>query len=754
MTATWRAELAAAARSGYFVAPLRPRQREATPMKTQQQPSHDQETKNSDAVLRSELRSLLSPRTVAVIGASRRRGTIGGELLHNLLSHSFAGAVYPVNPQVRAVQGVRAWPSVEEVPDDIDLAVIAVPAAQVRAEVEACGRKGVKSLVVITAGFGELGGKGKELQDELVALVRRHGMRMVGPNCLGIQNRDPEVGLNATFSPAWPPPGGVAIASQSGALGQAILEHARDLGLGVHQFVSMGNKADLSGNDLLAYWGEDPAVKVILLYLESFGNPKRFQEIAKRTSRNKPVLMVKAGRSEAGAQAASSHTGAMAGLDVAVDALLGQTGVLRADTLEQLFDLAMLLANQPLPRGRRLAVLTNAGGPGIMATDACVAQGLQIPPLCEATKAGLRSFLPPEASVRNPVDMIASASAEGYRRAVQLLCADPDIDAVLAIFVPPIVTDATAVADAIREGAAGSEKPVVTCFLGKHGVPEALRSLRAGNIPSYAFPESAAIALAHAARYAQWLQRPAGKPGNLPAAVLAQARALVQGAKGDWLSGDEVRQLLVAVGIPVLPERSVPSGNARVEAVVAAAHSVGMPVALKIQSSTITHKSDVGGVTVGLDNPEEVRRAMEQMRHRLSELDKLNEVEGWLVQAMAPQGVECLVGATRDPVFGPLVAFGSGGIAVEVWRDVAFRLAPLDDVDAAELLGSIRGAKLLDGFRGAPPADRAALIDVLLKVGQLVDQIPEIAELDLNPLLALAPGQGVLAVDARVRIAR
>lgn len=723
-------------------------------MNTQNQPSHDQETTNSEAVLRGELRSMLSPRTVAVIGASRRRGTIGGELLHNLLSHSFSGAVYPVNPQVKAVQGVRAWPSVEEVPDEIDLAVIAVPAAQVRAEVEACGRKGVKSLVVITAGFGELGGKGKELQDELVALVRQHGMRMVGPNCLGIQNRDPEVGLNATFSPAWPPPGGVAIASQSGALGQAILEHARDLGLGVHQFVSMGNKADLSGNDLLAYWGEDPAVKVILLYLESFGNPKRFQEIAKRTSRNKPVLMVKAGRSEAGAMAASSHTGAMAGLDVAVDALLGQAGVLRADTLEQLFDLAMLLANQPLPRGRRLAILTNAGGPGIMATDACAAQGLQIPPLGEATKAGLRSFLPPEASVRNPVDMIASASAEGYRRAVQLLCADPDIDAVLAIFVPPIVTDATAVADAIREGAAGSEKPVVTCFLGKHGVPEALRSLRAGNIPSYAFPESAAIALAHAARYAQWLQRPAGKPGTLPAAALAQARAVVQGAKGEWLDGDEVRQLLVAVGIPVLPERSVPSGNARVEAVVAAAHSVGMPVALKIQSSTITHKSDVGGVAIGLDTPEEVRRAMEQMRHRLSELNKLSEVEGWLVQAMAPQGVECLVGATRDPVFGPLVAFGSGGIAVEVWRDVAFRLAPLDDVDAAELLGSIRGAKLLDGFRGAPPADRAALIDVLLKVGQLVDQVPEIAELDLNPLLALAPGQGVLAVDARIRIAR
>lgn len=713
----------------------------------------DLELDQRRAAERDGLSALLSPRTVAVVGASRRRGTIGGELLHNLLVHGFSGAIYPINPAVRAVQGVRAWPTVLDVPDDIDLAVIAVPAAQVLTEVEACGRKGVRGLVVITAGFGELGGAARELQDEIVRVVRHYGMRMIGPNCLGIQNRDPEVGLNATFSPAWPPLGGVAIASQSGALGQAILEHARDLGLGVRQFVSMGNKADVSGNDLLEHWAADPAVKAILLYLESFGNPKRFQKIARAASRHKPILVVKSGRSEAGARAASSHTGALAGMDVAVDALLWQAGVIRTDTLEELFDLAMLLANQPIPQGGRVAIVTNAGGPGIMATDACVAHDLTVPPLSAESADQLRSFLPPEASVRNPIDMIASATAEGYRRAVELLCRDDDFDAVLAIFVPPIVTDAAAVADAIRQGAAGSAKPVVTCFLGKHGVPEALKSLRAGHIPSYAFPESAAIALARAARYGSWLRRPTSTPAALPAGALERVRSIVAGHAPGWLSPQEAREILGALGVSVLQERSIPGADARTEAVVAAAQAVGLPVVLKIQSATIAHKTDVGGVAVGLTDAGSVARALDQMRHRLSILDRLHEVDGFVVQAMARPGVECLVGATRDPMFGALVAFGSGGVAVEVWRDVAFRLAPLDETDAAELLESVRCAKLLDGFRGAAPGDRDALRQVLVRVGLLVDAVPEIAELDLNPLIALAPGQGVVAVDVRVRIA-
>lgn len=695
---------------------------------------------------------LFSPRTVAVIGASRRRGTIGGELLHNLLSQGFSGAIYPVNPAVRAVQGVRAWPSVQDIPDDIDLAVLAVPADQVLAEVEACGRKGVRGLVVITAGFGELGERGRLLQAQLVERVRHYGMRMVGPNCLGLQNRDPNVQLNATFSPAWPPYGGVAIASQSGALGQAILEHARDLGLGVRQFVSMGNKADVSGNDLLEHWGRDPEVRVVLLYLESFGNPQRFLQVAQQTSRKKPILMVKSGRSEAGARAASSHTGALAGLDVAVDALLWQAGVLRADTLEELFDLAMLLTNQPAPRGRRLAILTNAGGPGIMATDACAAQNLLVPPLSEATATAMRAFLPPEASVRNPIDMIASASAEGYRRAVELLCKDEDFDAVLVIFVPPIVTDAAAVAEAIRQGATGSDKPVVTCFLGKHGVPAALTSLRAGHIPSYAFPESAAIALARAARYGEWLRRPQPAPFALPEGAVESVRQLVAQRRGEWLDPTDVRQILQVIGISVPAEEVVAGSEAPLPAMVAAAERVGFPVALKLRSQRIVHKSDVGGVAIGLRDAEALRNAVTTMRNRLQEQGIADQVDGWLIQAMAPQGVECFVGATRDPVFGGLVAFGLGGVAVELWRDVAFRLAPVSDIDARELLTEIRGTRALDGWRGAPAADREALVDVLLRIGRLVAEVPELAEIDLNPLLALAPGQGALAVDARMRI--
>ena len=707
----------------------------------------------------TSLDCILAPRTVAVIGASRRRGTIGGELLHNLLSRGFAGAVYPINPAVHAVQGVRAWPTIGDVPDEIDLAVLAVPASRVIPEVEACGKKGVRGLVVITAGFGELGGQGQEMQDELVRLVRHYGMRMVGPNCLGVQNCDPEVGLNATFSPAWPPPGGVSIASQSGALGQAILEHAREMGLGVRHFVSMGNKADVSGNDLLDYWADDEQTRAILLYLESFGNSKRFHEIARQVSRRKPILVVKAGRSEAGAHAASSHTGALAGLDVAADALLGQSGVLRADTLEELFDLAMLLANQPTPKGTRVAIVTNAGGPGIMATDACAAQGLQLPALSPATEAALRAFLPPEASVRNPVDMIASASAEGYRHAVKILCDDPTFDAVLAIFVPPIVTDAADVAAAIRAGALGADKPVVTCFLGKHGMTDALSSLREGHIPSYAFPESAAIALARAAKYGAWLRRADGLPFHLPESALAEVRTiLARVPPKSWLTPTDVHAVLRAIGIPVLGQTIVPGADVDPQDVVAAAESLGLPVALKVHGAKIVHKSDVGGVALHLRDAAAVRAALATMRTKLAAHGLMDDVEGWFLQAMAPaEGVECFAGLTLDPAFGPLVAFGLGGVAVELWRDVAFRLAPLDNVDAADLLGSIRGARVLDGFRGAPPADRPALIDALQRLARLGAEVPEIAEMDLNPLLALPPAGdggsrgGVVAVDARIR---
>lgn len=698
------------------------------------------------------LDALFRPRSVAVVGASRRRGTIGGEIFHNLLSHGFTGPVYPVNPSSQVVQSVRAYPTVSDCPGPVDLAVIVVPKDKVLAAVEDCGQKGVKGLVVITAGFAEVGAAGRALQAELLARVRGYGMRLVGPNCLGLVNTDPAWSLDATFAPVWPPAGEVAFSSQSGALGLAILDHAKNLGLGISQFVSVGNKADVSGNDLLEYWEADPQTRVILLYLESLGNPRRFMQIARRVARKKPILVVKSGRTEAGARAASSHTGSLAGLDVAVDALFGQAGVVRTDTIEELFDLALLLASQPVPKDNRVAILTNAGGPGIMASDACDSRGLELPSLSPATDAALREFLPEEASTKNPVDMIASATADSYEKALRLLLADDNVDAALVLFVPPIVTEAQGVAEAILRAAAGATKPVLTCFLGTHGIPQALSSLRHGKIPSYSFPEAAAIALSRAVRYGRWLARPQGTFPVLEVAAdkarLALAGPRTTDETGRWLEPDRVRDLLTAYGIRALQTVLVPDPAQAAEA----AERIGFPVVLKLASRSITHKSDVGGVVLGLHDGASVRAAFQQIRNRLSALGRLSEMDGVLVQPMLQGGVETFVGVALDPSYGPLLGFGIGGVNVEVWKDVVFRVHPLADNDAHDMLDQIRGRKLLEGFRGAPPADKAALVEVLLRVSRMVGDLPEIQELDINPLLALPLGQGAIVLDARIRV--
>jgi acetyl coenzyme A synthetase (ADP forming)-like protein len=691
------------------------------------------------------LDALFRPRSVAVIGASRQRGSIAGEVFHNLVSQGFSGPVYPVNPSTESVQSVRAYPTLAAIPGDVDLAVLVVPRARVLAAVDECGAKGVKGLVVITAGFAETGAEGKALQDELVRRVRRYGMRMIGPNGLGLLSTATK--LNTTFASVWPPSGDVAFSSQSGALGVAILEHARELGLGIHHFVSVGNKADVSGNDLLEYWEKDEGVRVILLYLESLGNPRRFLEIARRVSRVKPILVVKSGRTEAGARAASSHTGSLAGLDVAVDALFGQAGVVRTDTIEELFDLALFLAHQPVPRGDRVAILTNAGGPAIMASDACESRRLVLPSLAPATEAGLRAFLPPEASVRNPVDMIASATPEAYERGIKLLLGDDSVDALIVLFVPPLPEGAGAVADAIRRGAAGASKPVITCFMGFHGIGD--DALRAAKIPSYAFPEAAANALARAVQYGRWRERPEGSVALRGPVSPAAAREVVEGGGRErWLTAPEVDAILKAYGI------ATPASGFATSAAEAAALAarIGFPVAVKLASETLTHKTDVGGVVLAVADEAGVQAAFVAIRTRLGAAGHASEMAGVVIQAMAPRGVETFLGVTQAAAYGPLVGFGLGGVAVEVWKDVVFRVHPLTDVDAREMLDQIRGRALLDGFRGGPVADREALVDALLRVSRLVGDLPEIREMDLNPLVACAPGQGVLAVDARIRI--
>ncbi|HET9525211.1 MAG TPA: GNAT family N-acetyltransferase [Pyrinomonadaceae bacterium] len=695
------------------------------------------------------LKLFFEPRGVAVIGASRQRGTIGGEILHNLLSYGFKGPVYPVNPSATVIQDVPSFPTIEEVPGPVDLAVIVVPATAVVEVAAACARKGVKALVVISAGFSETGAEGKARQAELVSVCRGAGMRLIGPNCMGIANTNPEVLLDATFAPAFPPRGRVGFSSQSGALGFAIMAFAGSLGLGISTFVSVGNKADISGNDLLRYWESDDDTDVILLYLESFGNPKKFSEIARRVGRKKPIAVVKSGRSAAGARATSSHTGALiAASDVTVDALFRQAGVVRTDTLAELFDVASLLANQPLPSGNRVGIITNAGGPGILCADACEARGLEVPVLSRDSQARLRDFLPAGASVANPVDMIASAPAEHYRRAIEIAGTDENVDSLIVIFTPPLVTRAEDVAQSIVETVQQIEnrKPVLSVFLSAQNAP---KELREGNvsIPSYSFPETAAIALARATRYSHWRERRETYPARFEnirtdeaAAVVADALARGEG----WLRPDEVAQICACYGLPLIEQRVVSNAEAAAEA----AAELGGDIALKAIAPGLVHKTEAGAVRLRLHGPEAVRAAAREMGERLSAHG--HSPSGFVVQKMAPRGVEMLVGVVHDPQFGPVVACGAGGVQVELLKDVSVRLSPLSNEDAAEMVRELKTYPLLTGFRGSPPADVAALENGLLRLSAMVEDLPQIAELDCNPFVVHETGATIL--DARIRV--
>jgi acetyl coenzyme A synthetase (ADP forming)-like protein len=706
-----------------------------------------EERENEAAV--AAMGTFLSPGSVAVIGASRDSSSIGGRLFHNLLTTEFHGPVYPVNPRAQVVHGVVAYRSVSEVPGPVDVAFVVVPADRVGAVARESGEAGVRALVVISAGFAEVGGEGPARQAELVEICRSYGMRLIGPNCMGLVNTADDVRLNGTFATVYPPAGRVGFLSQSGALGLAVMQYATELGLGLSSFVSIGNKADVSGNDLIAYWDQDPRTDVILLYLESFGNPRRFGRLARSIGRRKPIIAVKSGRSAAGQRAAASHTGALlAASDVTVDALFEQAGVIRTDTLEEMFDVATILANQPAPAGDRVAIVTNAGGLGILCADTCEANGLRVPPLSSTTEERLRSFLPPEAAVGNPVDMIASATGEDYRRAIQTIAADHDVDAMIVIYIPPQDTQAVEIGHAIVEAVAelGARIPVATTWMSTKGLPEALQ--QAGTrIPSFAFPEAAAIAMAHAARYGRWRERPEGKapafhdtdPGEATAVI---AEALGRGA--GWLHAHEVERVLSAYDVPRARAHVVetPEDAGRV------ASELGSPVALKALGPQIVHKTEVGAVRLGLQGAGQVESAARQMREGIV-AQKL-AVEGFVVQEMVEGGVEMLVGVVHDPLFGPVVACSAGGTAVELVRDVAVRVTPITDLDAAEMVRSLRSFPLLEGYRGAPAADVAALEEVILRLGALVDANPAIAEMDCNPVVVLA--RGAVVLDARIRV--
>lgn len=696
------------------------------------------------------LDSIFKASSIAVVGASRKAGSIGRELLHNLIEFNFHGIVFPVNPNAQAIHSIKAFPSVSAIPDAVDLAIIVVPRERVLEVVEDCGRKGVKGLVVITAGFSETGEEGRRIEAELRHLVRQYGMRMVGPNCMGVINTDPEIRLDATFAPTLPLEGHIGFMSQSGALGVAILSIARQLDIGFSYFVSMGNKSDVSGNDLLEYWEWDPRTDLILMYLESFGNPRRFLQIARRVSKRKPIVAVKSGRTPAGARAASSHTGALVtaqGLDVGTDALLEQCGVIRVDTVEALFDLALGFAKNPLPRGNRLGILTNAGGPAIMATDTAIRLGLSVGKLGERTVAKLRRLLPREASVANPVDMTPKADRSRYEACARAMLEDADLDMLLVIFVPPMMILPMDIVQGLEELRREFSKPLVGVMMAPEEFFQELNEKHQGHMPVYLFPESAVQALAALNTYREWRERPSGEVRSFDVrrAEAEQIFREVRAAGRSQLTVFESLRVLECYGIPVA--RSVAAAD--LEELEARARDFRFPAVLKLISPDIIHKTEAGGVALDLRSAVELLEAARTMR------DGVRAAKGrveYLLQEYVRGGREVIVGMTNDVSIGPLIMFGLGGIYVETLGDVIFRIPPLTDREAAEMIRDIRGYRLLEGVRGEPPIDFKALAELLERFSQLVGEFPSIAEIEINPFLVFPDAPDFRAVDARVRL--
>lgn len=695
------------------------------------------------------LKHFFRPRSIAVIGASHDRETVGGNLFRNITDADFNGPVYPVNKNATFVQSIAAYKSVLDCPGPVDLAYIAVPAKAVIGAAKECVQKGVRALVIISSGFAETGKEGATLQEELMKFCKESGVRMIGPNCMGIINTDPRIRLNGQIAGYRVMPGKIGFWSQSGALGIAVIDLANKLGIGVAEFVSAGNRADVSGNDVVEYWEDNENVGIILLYIEWFGDPRRFARLAKRITKRKPIVAVKSGRSTAGFRATQSHTGALvAASDVTVDALFKQCGVIRTDSLEEMFDVAALLTTQPVPMGNGVAIITNAGGAGILATDACESTGLEVPELSEETQGKLRKFLLPIASTKNPVDMTGSATATDYGNAIRAVADDPEIDSLMVIFIPPLPERPAEVASEMLRAAKEIKRklPIISTFMASKGVTTQL-SDGVVSIPTYPFPEVAAQSLAKATDYGKWLNKPHSAQPNFTVEKV-EAAAVVSAAvanREEWLSASSTEALLKCYGISTA--KFLQAENPQ-EAELAAARFSGK-VALKVTGPGLLHKTNVGGVKVGLE-PSAVRSAAEEMATRLRQNNITTS--GFMIQEMVSGGVEMFVGITNDPLFGPLIACGAGGTLVEMIRDVSVRLTPLTEADAEEMVHSLKTYQLLEGYRDGPRYDVKALQDVVLRLGQMVEEIPEVAELDLNPLIVLQDGSGAVVVDARVRV--
>ena len=696
--------------------------------------------------MRQELDAIFRPRSIAIIGATPRPGTIGRETLNNVFAAEFKGKVFPVNPRYEVIHSVKCYSTVLDVPDAVDLGVIIVPKQYVRDTVRQCGEKGVKGVVVISAGFSEVGAEGKAREREVLKVVRDYGMRMIGPNCFGVVNADPDICLNVTFGKIFPKHGNVGFITQSGAMGEAVMNQAAELGIGFSKIASIGNKADISSNDILTYFKDDDQTEIILLYLENFGNPRNFTSIAAEVSRFKPIVAVKSGRTMLGAKAASSHTGALAGLDVGVDALFEQTGIMRVDTIEELFDVAAFLSRQNIPKGNRVVVVTNAGGPGILATDALIAHGMSMPDLKANTIKEMKNFISADASYANPMDMVAGAGPNEYFKTLNVIKKDSRFDTILTIFLAPVTVDELDVAKNIHTALKNTDKAVAACLMGAGERKSGIDYLNAHGMPTYIFPEAAAKALSIVDNYRKWLDRPKGKQKtfkvNFDTARSIFDRHLADGSSA--IVGEDAMEILKAYGIQAAGYEYAFT----VKEAVAVAKKLGYPVVMKINTPTILHKTEAGGVMVDIRSDTEVRKAFAELRSRVGKLKKGDKFSV-VMQQMISGSVETVIGMTTDPSFGPLIMFGLGGIYVEVMKDVAFSIHPLTPHKARRMIKSLKSYPLLTGFRGAPPVDIAIIEDTLLRISQLVRDFHCLSEIDINPFIVSDDRSKCVAVDAR-----
>ncbi len=691
------------------------------------------------------LDTLFNPKSVAIIGASTKELSIGNVITKNLLHYDFKGPIYPINPKANEVRGVKAYKTIFDVPGNVDLAHISIPAKFVSQAIEDCGKKGVKFVIINSAGFKEVGAEGEALEKEIVAIARKHGVRLFGPNCQGIINTDPDIKAYCDFTFTYPEPGHISVVAQSGGVGAVIMQRFFDLGVGMRYYASNGNACDISIEEIIRYWGDDEQTRVIVLYVEGFSDPKSFMEMAYEVAAKKPILAMRGGRTEEGAKAATSHTGGLAGIGLSTELIFNKTGIITFRDEEEMCQAAIAFANQPIPNGNRVGLITDTGGPAIIATDELVDLGLEIPPLSENAKNSLKEKLYPEASVQNPIDVLATAAAPHYRAAMDTLLDEDQIDSIYINFVTPPFVDTESVAKEMAEVSKQRKKPIVCNYMtDKAQWIETTKIMKEGGIPCYDFPEMAAKALAALTRFGEIKRRETGEVKNYDDVNKSKVEAILSAAKKsnrEILTAEEVYDVLAAYGIPVADWKI--AGN--LEEAEKAADEIGFPVVIKADAESIIHKSDVGGVAINLKDRNEVRIAVEKMQNKFDEANL-----GFFIQKYLPGGRELIVGAKAETGLGHLIMFGIGGIFVEVLKDVIFKIAPVTNVEAKDMLSSIKAAPLLDGIRGEKGVNKDGVIEIIQRTSQLITDFPMIQEMDLNPIIAYE--DKILAVDARIKI--